>query len=640
MFQLTPGRFLLAALVIFTSNTGKPAAQNKPLYSPDHQIKLMLSQQKGSWLLTAFLAQQKVMSVEADGLVFQGESDNSLSAFHIQSTEDKTINERYALNTGKTSRYHNFARQRTVRLVSRSGKQVDLIIRAYNDGIAFRYVYHNKDTGLVTKEHTRFVFPKGTQTWAMEYKDDFENYYQRRHMDSMKAPIYNMPLLAETPSHQWMLLHEADVLGRSIASALTGNNGEDGLHITWDFPKLAMKDAYKGRFEELLAKETYQLKASPRFATPWRMIIIGNQLKQIVQSTMTENLAPPAQLTSAGKFQPGVAVFPWWANHNANQDTNALKTYVDCAAAMGWDVMEFDVSLIGSPDLAVDKWLTTPWIKNVTDYAHSKKIKVYGWDERRNLDTKEKRATIFGKYKELGVEGIKIDFINSVSQEACQFRYDCLTDAAKFGLMVSFHGDYSPRGERRTFPNLMTNEGVLGAEQYWNGNPKPPTALHNLSLAFTRNVIGPMDYTPTVYSSPLRTTTYAHETACAFIFESGWVCMADAPELFLQSPAREILHQLEASWDETLFLAGHPDQFVVLARRKGTKWIIAGLNNGTARTVNIPLNFLKNKGLATICSDDAGYPRDKVKIKKQTVSAGSKLQLTMQSNGGFVVCVQ
>lgn len=631
---------IIAALffILFLSSFKKPSTQS--LSSPNGVIKVMLDNTEGNWFLTAYCAGKQVLKIRTGGLIFEGQSSGLDANASISKTKDAVINETYALATGKTSTYRNFSKQRTISFKNQSGIITHLIIRAYNDGVAFRYAYENKEPLLVTKEETGFVLPGGTATWAMEYKDDCENYYLRRNIDSMKNSIYNMPFLAQTTQQQWMLIHEADVLGRSIASAVTGIDANKELAITWDYPKLKMRDEYKGRFEELLANETYQLHASASFQTPWRMIVIGNKLSTIVESTMAENLNPPPAKNITQKFEPGVAVFPWWADHNANQDKNVLKKYADAAAAMGWKVIEFDISLIGSPDLAVDKWLTTPWIKEVVDHAHSKKIKVYGWDERRNLNTPEKRKFIFGEYKELGVDGIKIDFINSLSQEACDFRYACLADAAQFGLMVSFHGEYTPRGERRSFPNLMTQEGVMGGEQYWNGNSKPPTALHNVSLVFTRNVIGPMDYTPTVYSSPLRTTTYSHETACAFAFESGWVCMADAPEQYLNSPAREILEEAEASWDETKLLQGAPGTYVVLARRKGSKWIITGLNGGEEKTIELPLSFLKKEYNAVMCTDDVTDPHHKVTVKKLKLSASSKLKLTMKKNGGFVVCLK
>jgi len=333
-----------------------------------------------------------------------------------------------------------------------------------------------------------------------------------------------------------------------------------------------------------------------------------------------------------------VAVFPWWGDNNANGSKETLKKYIDMAQAMGWSVIEFDVSLIGSPDYAKEIWLTTPWIKEVTDYAHARGIRVYGWDERRNLNTPEKRDYIFGKYKELGVDGIKIDFVNSYAQKACDFRQACLADAAKHKLLASFHGDYTPRGERRTYPNLMTQEGVKGSEYYlFAPDNDIPTPQHNATLPYTRNVVGPMDYTPTAYSTPRRITSYAHETAQPFVYESGWVGMCDLPESFLNSPARPVLQEVEAAWDEIKFLAGYPGEYVVIARRKGAKWTIGALNAGAARTVTVPLGFLSgNYKSLLVCEDDKTDPRNRCIVRTVSIEGEKSLTFEMAENGGFV----
>jgi alpha-glucosidase len=372
------------------------------------------------------------------------------------------------------------------------------------------------------------------------------------------------------------------------------------------------------------------------------MLIIGNNPGTIVESVMTENLNPSPEIAVADWMTPGVAVFPWWADHSANNDKKTLIEYIDCAAAMGWDVLEFDVSLIESPSpsgSSVDTWLTIDWIKEVVDYAHSKNIKVYGWDVRKKMDTPEKRAFIFGKYNELGLDGIKIDFVDSQTQVANEFREACLQEAAKHRLLVSFHGEYTPRGERRRFPNLMTQEGVLGSEYYTFTNSKtPPDPVHNTTIPFTRNVVGPMDYTPTAYSASKRTSTYAHETALPFVFESGWTAMCDKPEMYLNSPAIAILKEIEASWDEIRFIAGYPGEFIVLARRKADKWIIAGINAEKERTVEVPLTFLdKAKYQWQIGTDPTQDPRNNADVHPLDVSGKNTISVTMAANGGFVI---
>ncbi len=541
------------------------------LTSPNGKIQVNISTAQINLSLQINLSRKKAIEIKAGGLQFDKDSFDFTGKLQVVAEKRNRINDDFFLPLGKNFFYSNQANEQRVIMKNSFGKMMTLIIRAYNDGVAFRYAFTNDMPMQVKVEATSYLLPQTATTWAMEYRDDSENFYTKRTAADMNAAIYDFPVLVKTPAQQWMLLHEADVLGKSTSSAITGNTGNGKFDITWQYPTWKYEDWMPKKWSELSTLETFVINADKNFVTPWRMIIMGETLAPVIESTMAENLNPPPAITVTKNMKAGVAVFPWWADHNANQDTTVLKKYIDLAVAMGWGVVEFDISLIGSPSFAIDKWLTTPWVKNVVDYAHSKGIQVFGWDERMNLDTKAERDFIFGKYKALGVDGIKIDFMNSRSQLATTFRYDCLKDAASYGLMISFHGEMTPRGERRTFPNLMTQEGVKGAEHYEWDDPNPITAKHNVSLVYTRNVIGPMDYTPTVYSAKKRKTTYAHETACAFAFESGWQCMADKPEAYLNAPTKEILQQVEASWDETKFIAGQPDDYVILARRKGNK---------------------------------------------------------------------
>ena len=223
------------------------------------------------------------------------------------------------------------------------------------------------------------------------------------------------------------------------------------------------------------------------------------------------------------------------------------------------------------------------WIPELTAYAREKNILVYGWDEIKVLDNKAGRDFVFDRYKEMGLDGIKIDYIDSDSKYAMMFRDTACAEAAKRKMMVSFHGETLPRGHRRRYPNIMTNEGVRGAEYYTFKGAQSPDSRHNCTLPFTRNVVGSMDYTPvtfTIRDENPRTTTYAHELALAFAFESGWICMADRPAAYLNSPARPLLEKIEAAWDQIHFIVGFPGEYFCVARCKAGKWFVAGINGG------------------------------------------------------------
>jgi alpha-glucosidase len=314
-----------------------------------------------------------------------------------------------------------------------------------------------------------------------------------------------------------------------------------------------------------------------------------------------------------------------------------MKEYIDFAAEMNWDYVEFDIGLIGNNGgLAADFWRDIDYIPEVINYALSKGIKVIGWDERRNLDTPEKRDNIFSIYQKWGVSGIKLDFVNSDKQPAMKWYEEVTAHAAKYSLMVSFHGSITPRGLQRTFPNIMTYEGVRGAEYYKFGyKPNMPTPVHNVTLPFTRNISGPMDYTPVSFSAKDRKTTYVHEMALPFVYESGWVCMADKPEEFRKSPAKEFFKNLPAAWDEIQFIDGYPGKFCCLARRKGNDWYVAAINASGDRSVSIDFDFIgKGNFKGDIYKDDN---HDGVEIEEVKIARDSSLVMNLPANGGFVI---
>ena len=530
-----------------------------------------------------------------------------------------TVDESYQLPTGKQSIYHNHYNEKIFHFRNHDGNQFTVECRAYDDGVAFRYIFEKEGDIEILSENTRFNIPGHANTWMMNYREDYETYYLQRHL----ADIADKPLSYPALIHlydRWMLLTEASVYNHPGTRLLKAEDG--GLSV--GFPE-----------------ESFTV--SDRYESPWRTFIMGgDRLGPIVESVMVENLNPPSVIDDFAQFTPGVAVFPWWGNYLANSYIDTLKMYVDMAAEMDWAWIEFDVSLVGSPFRTSKLWETTHWLKEFTDYATSKGILVYGWDEINILNTKEGRDHVFGRYRDLGIKGIKIDYLNSDELSVMKFREDAMKDAAEYGLAVSFHGETLPRGQRRKYPNLMTCEAVKGAE-YYTFDSDCPTPEHNCILPFTRNVVGPMDYTPTTFTireSP-RTTTYAHELTLPFIFESGWTVMADRPEKYLESPAKELLKKIKATWDETVFIDGFPGEFVCMARRNGSDWFLAAINAGKVNNFKVKTDFLK-EGTYTfkIFEDHTESPMHHINIREITVSAGDVIEIEMIPNGGFCAMIQ
>lgn len=563
--------------------------------------------------------------VVGKSLMGAGISDSTLcfnSGLSFVKVKEVLIDEKYRLPTGKTSTYINKANESVFTFINKHNKVLKVVCRAYDDGIAFRYVVESTDSIVIMKENTRIYIPQNTLSWIMDYVPNAENFYPERLLDTVGIKPLSYPALMQIDHKIWLLLTEASV---------------------YDQPATHIKKTGSGN-EMVIELPEKQFSVQSRWESPWRTFILGIKLATIVESVLVENLNPPSTISDQSWIKPGLAVFPWWGNYMANSDIDTLKMYVDLAAEMNWKWIEFDVSLVGSPFRTSKLWESTEWLPDFTAYARSKGISVYGWDELNVLKSPEGREHVYGKYISLGIKGIKIDFLDSDSQDAMRFRRDALHDAATKKLMVSFHGETVPRGQRRTYPNTVTLEAVQGAEYYTFKGIKAPTPVHNCTLPFTRNVVGSMDYTPvtfTIRPENPRTTTYAHELALSVIFESGWMVMADRPNVYLNSPAKEFLRKLESTWDETRYIDGFPGEFVCLARRKGVKWFLAAINAGNERTISVPLNFI-GEGIhpIKIYEDKPGEVMNNINIREEKVTSGTNLLVKMMANGGFSTIIE
>lgn len=561
--------------------------------------------------------EQSLMGMELTDSLFDFNSGLTLKVIRRS-----VIDESYSLPTGKTSLYINKANESVFSFKNRYGKILQVVCRAYDDGVAFRYIIESPAGIVVTRENTQFRLPQKTISWIMDYVPNYENIYQERLLDTIGTKPLSFPALMHIDNALWLLLTEASVYNQPACHLKKTGSGNE---LVIELPE-----------------ESYSVESV--WESPWRTFIIGSDLGTITESVMVENLNPPSVISDMSWIKPGVAVFPWWGNWMANSYIDTLKMYVDLAAEMNWEWIEFDVSLVGSPFRTSKLWETTDWLPEFTGYARSKNINVYGWDEINILKTPEGRDHIYGRYLDLGIQGIKIDYIDSDQQYAMQFRNSAMKDAADKNLMVSFHGETMPRGQRRTYPNVMTLEAVLGAEYYTFRGNHSPSPEHNCTLPFTRNVVGPMDYTPvtfTIRPDVPRTTTYAHELALSVIVESGWLVMADRPEAYLNSPAKEFLKKIESAWDETRFIDGFPGDYICLARRKGDKWFIAGINSDEPRELDIKLGFINTGKYEIEIFEDK--PREEltgILIRKEIVSKDSTLHFSLPANGGFCTIIE
>jgi alpha-glucosidase len=442
------------------------------------------------------------------------------------------------------------------------------------------------------------------------------------------------PSLFKVNDH-WLLLSEAD-LDEYYFGAHLGSKPE-GLEYT-----LAMPQA-----DEALGYGNAQPSSSLPWIVPWRVLIIGKSLGTIVESTLIESLSRKNQLEDTNWIKSGRASWSWWSDHDSSRSFEKLKTFIDLAAAMGWEYSLVDAN-----------WnvMEGGTLEELAAYAQSKGVRLFVWynsggshnevtEQPRDLMLEqETRHKEFAKLQALGIKGVKVDFFQSDKQDIIKLYLDILKDAADFELMVNVHGSTLPRGWSRTYPNLMSMEAVRGAEAYTFDNTYANSApSQNTLLPFTRNVVGPMDYTPVTFTDELNPheTSNSHELALSIIFESGIVHLADSVEAYqgLADDVKNFLRDVPSSWDETKYLAGEPGKFVVLARRSGSSWYVGGISGDEeTRELTLDLSFLKGDYTMTLFQE-GDNPRS-FREDSSPITSTDSLTVTLRPKGGFVIQFQ
>lgn len=516
----------------------------------------------------------------------------------------------------------------------------NLVLRLYNDGAAFRYEYNLKENSDIPAEHTAYIIPENTKRWMQQWTDAYEalfpltTSYKTAPVASFSAISksaegwnnrWGYPSLIESQDGVFALISEANIEKTQSASCLYND-----------------KEVYR-----VVADEN-NAKVSGAWHTPWRVVITG-QLKDIVESTLVTDVADENKLEDTSWIKPGVVSWIYWAYNHGSNDYNIIKKYVDMAAKLKLPYVLIDA-----------EWDTMKGGKSIEDavkYALSKDVKPIiwynssiGWVDgaptpKYRLNKAEDREKEFAWCEKIGVAGVKIDFFSGDNLKNMEYCIDLLESAARHHLLVNFHGATIPRGWQRTYPNLMSTEGVYGAEWY-NNVPTFTTkaACHNATLPFTRNVIGPMDYTPCAFSDSQHPhiTTNAHELALTVLYESALQHLADKPESYYAQPqsVQDFFGSLPTVWDETRFISGYPGESVVIARRSKNTWYVAGINGSDiARTIPLSLSKLNIPASAKIQAFCDGTAIEKEKWNIQTLKTLPEA-VNLQPRGGVVFIIR
>lgn len=586
------------AILITALYTWPVMAREINIHSPNEKINVALiypedNSKEACYLNVAFTAGGKTTRAipRIDLGMILNNQDYGRELRFVKAGKPLLIHEQYTALHGKKSARSNAANEVVVAFDNAGKSRLHLVIRVYNDGVAFRYELPEKQGSFtVNDELTAYTIAPETTRWMEQWNTANEGLYTAMSNDKVQQQEWCYPALFNTAdSACWFLLHESDV-NRSYCGAKLSNLEEKNTY------KLTFPNPKDGR-----GKGASNPTISLPWKSPWRVIIMGS-LAEVVASTLVEDVAPPSALQNTAWIKPGLVSWNYWSDNHGTKDYNTVCAFADLAAAMHWPytLLDWEWDAMGNGGKLEDalKYIQAKGIKPLMWYNSGGDHTWVSATPKDRMLTHENRVAEFTKLKQLGVAGVKIDFFESEKQDMIRYYLDILDDAAQFELMVYFHGCIVPRGWSRTWPHLMTCEAVRGAEWYNNGPEFTYTAPeHNAILPFTRNVTGPMDYTPVTFTNSQfpHITSYGHELALSVLFESALQHLADRPEGYYELPdaPKLFLQQLPNAWDETKLLDGYPGKEVTLARRKGNTWYVAGINAELKeKKKNISLSFL------------------------------------------------
>lgn len=525
----------------------------------------------------------------------------------LGSAKTRKVDERYRF-FGAHAEAVNRANEATIPAESH-GQSYLVDVHVANDGVAVRLRLPAKAGRRVQADRSTWMIEGDPTVWAAKLDNSYESAYHQTTLKQLGTGNIGFPLTARI-GHLYITLTEA---------------------LLKDYGDLAVKLGENGALEGQLYADPEGWTTDKEVVQPWRVTIVARNLTDLVNTTLVENLNPPAsaELTQANWIEPGRSSWQWLASGDPVESEQ--RQWIDWT-----NQLKFEYYLI---DEGWEKWPDS-WQAIASDvaYAKTKNVKIWIWVHSRTVMDPQARRQYMRKAVEAGVVGIKIDFPPPASREVANWYFDTAKDAADMHLMVDFHGSNKPTGMDRTWPNVITREAVRGHEYQITRYHRVPQPDHDVILPFTRYLAGPGDYTPTVFTaSELMGNTWAHELAQAVVFTSPFLCFGGHPRSYLENPASDVLAAISPVWDETLVLTGsEPGKVIAEARRSGQQWFIAVINGGEATALDIPLNFLGDGSWASTQLRDAKDKPDAWDREDGKTTRNGHIRLELAARGGFV----
>jgi alpha-glucosidase len=549
-----------------------------------------------------------------------------------------------------------------------------ITFRAYDDGVAYRFEASQKKSFFVADEQAEFRFPddgkayipyvrtgssSSNASFEAQFFNSFENTYHVAPLsgwDTLRLAF--LPVLVESAKGKKVCITEADLLSYPGMFLSNASASKTLKGVFAACPKEVQQGGHNMLQEKVLAREPYIARfGGGKVELPWRIVIVAEKDAELADNDMVYKLASPSRIKDISWIKPGKVMWDWWndwniygVNFRAGVNSSTYKYYIDAAAQLGLEYVILDEGW--SVNKKADLMQVAPEIDlpELVRYATSKSVGLILWAGYYAFN--RDMEAVCRRYSEMGIKGFKVDFMNRDDQQMVDFYLRTAAVAAKYHLLIDFHGAYKPTGLQRTYPNVLNFEAVFGLEQMkWE--PKVDQVAYELTIPFIRMVAGPMDYTQgamrnatrqsyrAVYSEPMSQGTRCRQLAQYVIFESPLNMMCDAPPAYLQEQeCTAFIAAIPTVWDETKVVDGEIGKYISVARRKAGEWYVGGMGDWSARSVEVDLSFLGEGAFAAeIFRDGINADRAARDYIKDAVSipASRKITIAMAPGGGYAM---
>lgn len=643
----------LAALFVAVSAFGKSSVELK---SPNSKINVSISMNGGVVTYGVSYGTTALLTDSRAALVTDGSKRATGFTSVKRSKADNVVVSPFYRQSSFRDRYNAVA----IGL----GDGLTIEFRAYDDGVAYRFVSAWNKERIVKEETADFSFARDGHSWLAystnpknEFAMAFQNIYSEKQLSEQKDSLAFLPVTVDCGAAK-VTLTESDL--EAYPGMFVRPTGTKLRGVFAHYPK--RMDKYPWRGQSYVAEtEDYIARAKGHRTFPWRIIAVTTDDRQLPASNLVYAMSSPSRVDDTSWIRPGKVAWDWWNDwglkgvpFKAGINNETYKYYIDFAARNGLQYVILDEGWYDSKSADIMNPIADIDLPGLISYAHERGVGIVLWAVFNVLDEHLEEAC--SKYADMGVRGFKVDFLDRDDQTAVEMAYRIAEACSRHKLILDYHGFYKPTGMNRTYPNILNVESVFGMEEMkWNSDKKD-MPKYDVTFPFIRMMAGHVDYTPgamrnatkadyqPIYYNPMSMGTRCHQLACYIVHDTPFTMLCDAPSNYEQEQeCVDFMASVPDAPDETRVLQGRIGEYIVSAKRSGQDWFVGGMTDWQERDVTVDLSFLElgARYKAQIFTDgiNANKNAEDYSVRNETVTNGTKLSLHLASGGGFAICL-